>query len=236
MFVRNEHAGIMGVIPGDPGYSPFWSIWMVEVTELYQGELITSVAALSEAQKRGLVKTPIPMPLAINCPVVLNTVKVEVGGGVEPQGPNKTCYYEGFEVDYYIFRVGMGMIASPLLADGVHMPLGEVYSLRREGGEPLSEYERQVDMTGDNDTKDTNNILKLDFSAQPYSPLVEVVSVTVPADYKSIDTNVSQLAADYTSVDDMFSPDGSPISGNIISFSGTDVWRNMPIQFASGEL
>ena len=54
-----HHPPSFDSIPGDLGYSPFWSVVLVPVTDRYEGELLPSFAAVDEAQRVGLVETPI---------------------------------------------------------------------------------------------------------------------------------------------------------------------------------
>jgi len=51
--VRIDHPPIIGTIPGEAGYSPFWSVFEVQVTAAYAGELLTSSSALNFHSSRG---------------------------------------------------------------------------------------------------------------------------------------------------------------------------------------
>jgi hypothetical protein len=104
-----------------------------------------------------------------------------------------------------------------------------VLVLRREGGEPLSEPARGVDMDGDGDTRDTNDLFAAANGDAGYTPLVSVVNVTVPADTKSIDTTQDQTKADLQSASDLFSS-GAPVEGKVIAVQRTGELRNMPLQ------
>jgi hypothetical protein len=220
------HSNIFDVIPGDPGYSPYWSVWFVEVTDAYGGEVIPSVAALQEAERIGLVNAPELQDVAVNCPVVHRDVRLDQGDGVDPAPPNSSGYYRGAVVAYYDF--------GPMpLFDGVHVPAADRYRLRREGGEPLHELERAVDMTGDGDVRDSNDLFAVPPGDPDATPLCRSVSVIVPAAYGSIDTYGSDAMADATSAADLFDPDGAPVDGAVIAFAVTEELRNCPYQAVS---
>jgi hypothetical protein len=224
------HPPILDVLPGDPNYTPFWAIWFVEITDQYAGEVIPSLQALQEAQRLGLVGMPEQRTGYLNCPVVHPDVRIDVGGGDVGPSPG---FYRGVEVGLVNFAFGQ------LLEDKTHVPLAEVYVLRREGGDPLSEGEREVDMTGDGDTNDSNNLFQFGLEDGGYSPLSRVVSVTVPAGYMSIDSYQDEAMADATDDGDLFTTDSdppAPRTGAVISVDRTEELRNLPVQEVPGEL
>jgi len=226
------HPPIIDVIPGDPNYTPYWAIWHVDVTELYAGEIIPSLQALQEAQSLGLVTMPEQRPTYLNCPVVHPDVRIEVGAGNDDAAPSP-AFYRGVQVDLVNFAF------RPLLEDKTHVPVAELYVLRREGGEPLSEPTRGVDMTGDGDTNDSNNLFQYARDDDPYTPLSRVVSVTVPAGYMSIDSYGDETVADATNASDLFdtgSDPPAPRGGVVVAVERTEELRNLPVQEAPGEL
>ncbi|MCA9516803.1 MAG: hypothetical protein KC635_17800, partial [Myxococcales bacterium] len=180
---------IVGTVPGDPAYSPFWQVFLVVVTDAWDGEVLASIDAIEEAQQLGLVKAPLRTFDVINCPIVSSTARLEqLGSGGVTQKKPSTGYYEGYLVDYFFFD---------------HVPVDRfdddpplAFVLRREGGEPLSEPARGVDMTGDGDLRDTNDVFAATASSSGYTGLVRVVDVVVPADYASIDTSQDETVAD----------------------------------------
>lgn len=224
---------VMGVIPGDEGYSPFWPIYVATVTDLWQGEIFTSVEALEEGQRLGLVGEPVkrtvsatdPRVVYTNGPVVAPGTMLEVGNGKPPRGPHAEAYYRGMRVDHFNFLPSNG--PRPLLDGGVYMPESKLYVLRREGGAPLSEPVRNVDMTNDGDTKDTNDIFTLGLESPAFTPLVRVVDVTVTAATVSIEGAMP----DVTAVSDLFDAGGAPTS-RVVSFSMTDSYVNRPLRSA----
>lgn len=231
-IVLLPHPPILDVIPGDPNYTPFWAVWHVDVTELYAGEVIPSLLALQEAQELGLVEMPEQRLAYLNCPVVHPDVRVEVGAGNDDVAPSP-AFYRGVQVDLVNFAF------RPLLEDLTHVPVAELYVLRREGGDPLSELTRGVDMTGDGDTNDSNNVFQFARGDDPYTPLSRIVSVTVPANYMSIDSYSDEALADATNDEDLFDTTDdppTPRSGAVIAVERTEELRNLPVQEAPGEL
>ena len=199
------HPPIFEAIPGDVGYSPFWNLFVVEVTDLYDGEVIPSIAALNQAREAGLLGAPDLEPTNINCPVVPSNVLVEDGGNSADQPRRGTFFYRGRAGTYLDFG------QSPLAADRVTVPTIELYVLRREGGEPLSEPARGVDITGDGDVRDTNNVISLLRTDSGWSPLCREITVTVDTDVSSIDTSGDETVADVRNAAQLFLS-GSPTS------------------------
>lgn len=226
------HPPILDVIPGDPNYTPFWALWHVDVTDLYAGEVISSLQALQEAQNRGLVTMPEQRPTYLNCPVVHPDVRVEVGFGNEDAAPSP-AFYRGLQVDLVNFAF------RPLLEDKTHVPIAELYVLNRDGGAPLDEVTRGVDMTGDGDTIDSNNVFQYARADDPYSPLSRVVHVTVPPEYMSIDSYADDAIADATDDADLFDTSENPPvprTGAVVAIERTEELRNLPFQEVPGEL
>lgn len=217
-FVRLPHPPLVEVAPGDPGYSPYWLVFRVVVTDAYRSEVIPSVAAIDEAVRRGLVEPPVVNDgEAVNCPIVAADVMLERPGGRAPVGPPSVFHYRGVRVHY--FDVG-------------HMPVDEDtevpevrrYVLRREGQEPLSERIRNVDMTGDGDTLDTNDVYDLAAADPLPSPSCLRVDVVVPAATPSIDTSMNQSVADIQRASQLFAP--GPVAGTVVAYQETDERRN----------
>jgi len=222
-----DHPTIVDVIPGDPGYSPFWAVLTVKVTELYAGELLTSFAAVQEATQRGLVEAPRIERRAVNCPAVGRDVTLEVGGDAEPLAAPGRFFYKGMSVDYYDFG-GFALEPNTNISTRPH------YVLRREGGEPLSEVVRGVDMTGDGDANDTNDVFAGLPDDDDFSPLCQTVAVAVAAATRSIDDTGDETMAEIRAATDLFDPDA--VEGRVIAFSATDDLRNCPQQREAGGL
>lgn len=212
------HPMIVGSIAGDPGYSPFREVFALVVTDAYAGELITSTTAIDEAVTNGLIEAPVSQMRAIDVPQVASDVRLDVGGATLP--PSGVMYYEHHAVAYFDF----GAVAVTREVDIAPAPR---YVLRREGGEPLSEPIRGVDMDGDGDIVDSNDILAA-------TPLVQTVNVVVVAGTTSIDTSQSDAQAQITDAAQLFDP--QPIAGTVVSYEITTELRNMPAQRTPGGL
>ncbi len=215
------HPPIFSAVPGDVTYSPYWLVYQVEVTDKYQGELITSAAALNQAQARGLVGSPHAMPGNVNCPVVGKNVKLEVGGDNPPLTPNGVFYYEGHQGFYFDFG------ASALAANNVTVPTMDLDELRREGGDPVSEPVRGVDLDGDGDVTDTNDVFPVAAGETGYSPRCQIVEITVPASTALIDTTQDQARSDVKAQSDLT---------KILGIQRTDRIFNCPQQRTAGGL
>jgi hypothetical protein len=81
---RTDHPFLLDSIPGDARYNAVRRIVNETVTSAYNGELITSIEALTEAIDKGLVGEPKPAGTWRNMPVVPPGTKLELGTGVEP--------------------------------------------------------------------------------------------------------------------------------------------------------
>ncbi len=219
---------IIDAIPGDPEYSPFWSVVLVPVTDAWDGEVFASFEAVAQGQAEGLLAEPVPLPSWVNCPVVHPDVRLMVGGGEEPMAPSH-YYYRGQEGTYFTFG-GLEPLPDP---EDLTMPIEDVYLLRREGGELLSEPHRGVDMTGDGDANDSNQIFEVGLG-EGYTPLWSAVEVVVPPAYASIDTSGDETVADYTSVEDLFDAQGVARADHIVAYSSMGMLVNCPIQGEEG--
>jgi hypothetical protein len=214
------HFPVIGNVPGDPGYSPFWLKTVVEVTGAYNGEIFTSVLAIQAGVTAGLLQKPQRTGTFINCPVVGKDVLLDVGGAT-PMAPAGRFYYDGMVGAYFDFGPGT------LIEDTVLVPEQNEYLLRREGGEPLSEPIRRADMDGDGDTRDTNDI----FSG--VTPLCHEVAVTVPAETSAIDTTKDQTLSGVRGEADLFDRNGetiAPIAGKVVAWAVTERRWNCPVQ------
>ncbi len=200
------HVPIFDAIPGDPAYSPWWSVFLLPVTARWDDTLLTSFDAVDEAIRQGYVDAPIALPVAVNCPVVLPEARLEVPDGTLKDA--SVAFYKGTKVYYF----DLGMAA---LVDG-RVAVAAAWTLRREGGEPLSEPHRGVDMTGDGDIWDTNDI----FAALPgdveYSGMVALTEAVVAPEVESIDTRNSDQEAGIMGVSDLFGGEGGAPTPGVV--------------------
>lgn len=218
-IVPIDHPLIWDVVPGDTAYSPYWQIYTVAVTDKYAGERIISKRGLDEAIRLGLVLPPQPTDTYANCPVVDEGVRMQVRPDSFPGWEEEPCpgseettciaphwaYYKGVRVFYFDTNGGL-----PLQHDE-ELEVADVYELRRESEAlPLSEPVRGVDITGDEDALDTNDVFEATPCVEGYSPVHRTTEVFVAADYASIDTAADETEADVRQVSDLFSGTGVP--------------------------
>ncbi len=176
------HPVLIDSVPGDSGYSPVRSLYLVVVTGDYDGERITSFQALEDAIELGLVEEPMAMGTAVNWPVVLAGTVLEVADGDAPVNLVES-YYRGRIVMYVPlggdvpnvgrFAIERGMLGTP-----------NAYVLRRQNEvDPLDEFIAQRDLNGDADMKDSNLVFSVGAGEEGYTSIWQQVEVTVPSDY-----------------------------------------------------
>ncbi len=223
------HKTIIDAIPGDPGYSPYWSVLLLEVTDAYDGELITSFAAIEEAQERGLLLAPTLPTFAVNCPAVASDVSLDVGlGDGEELPPPSEFFWQGKTVRYY----DLGVMP---VSDGTIAAQSSMLVVSREGRAPLSEPIRNIDITGDGDIVDTNNIFELARDHERYTPLTQRVDIVLPNDaFPLLDTTADEKESGLKTFTDVFDPD--PVLDSLVSFERTTEFRNLPQQATPGGL
>jgi hypothetical protein len=190
----------------------------VKVTAAYAGQLLTSSTCLEEAERDGLVEAPKPLGMAVNYPIVAADVRLDTGSGT-PLPAADVFYYEHHTVAYFDF----GELA---ITRSVELTPSPRYVLRRNGEEPLSEPIRGVDMDGDGDVVDSNDILPA-----AGTPLCQRVDVVVTPTTASIDTSRDDAVADLTSEPQLFAP--GPVAGTVLAFSATTELRDCPRQGGS---
>jgi hypothetical protein len=122
---------------------------------------------------------------------------------------------------------------SQLADDHVSVPATDLYELRREGGESLSEPVRHVDLDGDGDAVDTNDIFARGPADPDWSPRCQIVIVTVGSTVESIDTTHDESTVDIDAALDLFSSSGAPRNGTVLGVDRTDRIFNCP-QLGSG--
>ena len=221
-----EHPVLLDSIPGDPDYSPLCQVYTVELLPDWNRDQMTSLSALAEAMfvYNGLSTLH---PVYVNCPIVHKDVRLDDGEGLPPREPS-IAYYRGMQVSY--FNLGPAM----QYADSVEtIPVTDMVVLRREGGEHLSETLRGVDMTGDGDIVDSNNLFMPGVADAGYTPLRRVITAAVPSATSAIDTYQDDTMSDITSATQLFDFTAggiSPISGAVIAYEITDDILYLPIR------
>jgi len=222
-LMRLSHPPIVGVIPGDPGYSPFWSEFALVVTDAYAGELLTSSTAIEEAERDGLIEAPKPQPIGFDLPIVAGDVRLDVGTAT-PLAPGVTMYYEHHTLTAFDF----GDV--PITAE-VKVPIAAHYVLRRDGQEPLSEPIRHVDLDGDGDIVDSNDVFERAATDPMRSPLCNRIDVAVVASTHSVDNTHDDAMADIEAAPQLFAP--GPTAA-VVAFQDTGELANCPAQRSPG--
>lgn len=223
---RVDHPAIVGVIPGDAGYSPYWSVFALVTTDAYAGEQITSSTAVEEAVRTGLVETPAPQGVGLHCPIIASDVRLDVGTAA-PLAPAPNVYYE----HHLLTCVDFGTMA---LIRQTTVPVAQHLVLRRPGEEPLSEPVRHVDIDGDGDTLDSNDIFERAADDPLRTPLCRRVDVVVVATATSIDTSHDEASAQLEAATQLFAP--GPVTGTVVAYQISDELRDCPAQRTAGGL
>src|SRR5262249_39104561 len=102
-------------------------IYRIAVTDKYDGEKITTTAALSDALEIGLVGAPVATKTFVDMPIVRPGTRLDVGGG-GPASPTQV-YAHGYEVDAYRLGGALGVQPNPF---GL-LPTSQVSFLRGPG-------------------------------------------------------------------------------------------------------
>jgi hypothetical protein len=235
-----DHPKIAEALPGTEGYVPFGWIHEVPVTERWTGQVIPSALALEDARRAGLVEAPEPTGFAVELSIVHPDVRLEVGPGDATVPPNATVYAEGLAAPAFDFEEAHGRIRL-VDPEAGRLLVRNVYVLTRDGETmPILERMRGMDLTGDGDLSDSNNLLGTRPGEGDYSSLWHVVQVTVPAAYASIDTAMDDAMAEARAATDLFTiaPDYTlePIAGRVVDFTIEPRWVSCPVQSAPGAL
>lgn len=231
-----EHAPIVDAVPGDAGYSPYGQVHWVKLPEGWDGRLESLDAIEAAVSEMGL-EPPEPSTELRHCAIASSDVELEVGPDMTLRAETPV-YYRGLEARCFDFSSTRDNRV--LLPDG-KLFVRNVYLLTRDGeDQPLSEPIRMEDLTGDGDTRDSNNIFGVGLEDGDYTPYWRLVTVTVPAGLGSIDTSMDQTMAEYTDSGDMFdtAPDYTitPRPGQIVDHVLTDTMINCPLQSEVGSL
>ena len=228
-----DHPLIFETLPGEEGYSHFGRVTEVQVTDAYAGEVLGSFEAIEDAAANGLAVLE-ERNAYLNCPIVAPDVELATATG-GTRGP-RPVHVRDMRADCLLFDEGLGRLG--LGERGTEegaVRIRNVYVLSREGEDaPLIEAMQMTDLTGDGDQDDSNTILGVDFDDPLYTPLWQMVRVTVPTAYASIDTSMDQTVADYRAAEDMFTIDPltyeiMPIEGQVVDHEVTEILVNCPV-------
>ncbi|MCA9604414.1 MAG: hypothetical protein KC619_02395 [Myxococcales bacterium] len=226
-----DHPIVVGAIPGDEGFSPFGQIFEVAVPEGWSGRIGSVDEVMAAVEGEGLA-APRATSELLHCPIAAADARLEAGDGSEI-APARPVHYEGRQAlcfDFTATRPNHAVLPSGELF------IRNVYVLRREDETaPLVERAQMVDLDGDGDLNDSNNIFGVGLEDADYTPLWRMVTVTVPAGLPSIETTPA-----YTSSTDMFdvAPDYTitPLPDRIVDYELTETLINCPLQSAIGSL
>lgn len=208
------HPYLVDSMPGDAGYSPFRRIQHVYVTDLYDGELLTTMRALTDAVELGLVWAPVTTATWMNAPMVAPGTTLEVGRP-EPEEPFDV-YADGYRVPMFVFGGERGV--QPLRSGAI--PMAQVSTVREAGAVKYSD--KPIFQLG--------IPAEVPVDAYNYTALVNVLEVELA-------TGVT--AASLTGDADLFtrSMTGSisAMKPVVESFEVSETVRNWPSQFVEGE-
>ena len=111
------------------------------------------------------------------------------------------------------------------------MPVAPRYVLRRDGQEPLSEPIRHVDLDGDGDIVDSNDVYERAATDPTRSPLCKRIDVAVITSTQSIDNSHDDTMAEIESATQLFTP--NPTAA-VVGFQDTGELANCPAQRTAG--
>ena len=123
MFVEGQH-NIVGVVPGDAGYSDLWEVNFVVVPEEYEPDSITSAEDLT-AMTSSMGYEVITPGVLVNCPIVPAGSTLESGEQLTQGWYNGgAVYYPDFgmnpavAIPIWVFVTGMDASGNPMFVEG----------------------------------------------------------------------------------------------------------------------
>ncbi len=125
VYTPTGHPYIADTIPGDPGYSPFWLLQYVVVTDRYRGEVLPSTQAIADAIDLDLVEEPIPAPFYMDGPIVPTGTALDMGMG-QPTAGAIQAMARGYLVD--MLAIGGNSALVPLAKAG-RIPRGDSHKI-----------------------------------------------------------------------------------------------------------
>ncbi len=229
---ERRQAPIIDSLPGDLGYSPWWRVIEYQVTSAWNGEVFTSRASVDAGARAGLLEGPVETSEVLNAPVSLPEVTADDGMQISVR--TSTVWYRGavgrwvpFNQD---FRLPTGVRQMPTLPKYIFQRIDEAL--------PIYEFIAGVDLNGDNELNDSNNVFAVDVTSDDYTPLWFAASVRTTPDYESIDTSPIDRAVGLSAEAEFFDRGTSRVlSSQVVSVElDEDRLVNCPIQTVVGEL
>lgn len=227
-----EHPPIVSALPDQEGYEPYGQLHWAHLPSGWSGQL-TSVAEMqAELESQGMPEPESTSELW-HCPIAGPSATLEVATDTTLVAET-TVYGDGMSARCYDLSADKPNRA--VFPSG-SLFIRNVYVLTRDGEElPLVEGERMIDMNGDGDQHDSNNIFGVGVDDADYSPLWRMVTVTVPAGRASIDEGEPH----YNDSDQLFetAPDYTitPLPDEVLEHVETDRLINCPLQSTPGAL
>ena len=192
---------IIDLLPGDTGYSPWWRVVTLTVTEQYAGERIYSRDAVDLGVRLGLLEDPVVTDTVVTCPVVRSDVRIQVdsdGTTVEPT----FAIYRNQRVSWVQFESDISVPSTDR-----RMPLRPFYVFQRiDQPHRLFELEAGFDLNGDGAIDASNNIFQFDITETGYTPLWYPILVRTVPDFVSIDTASTAADLEFTDDEDFVGP------------------------------
>ncbi|MEO8551397.1 MAG: hypothetical protein ABI678_15570 [Kofleriaceae bacterium] len=219
------HPTVIEAMPGDPGYSPYWAAFFVQITDRYHGEQLTSSAAIADAVTEGLVLPPVAQSFAINCPATASTTRLQVAPTLW-LAPPAHFFYRGMTVPYYDFG------PMPLIG-GVMVGERARFRLHRQGEDVLDEIDRGVDITGDGDLGDTNDIYAGQGDPLALTPHARTIDVTIVSSVAAIDSYNDETLSDVKTESALFTPAPTSL---VVAVHPSDELHDRPLQRTAGGL
>lgn len=220
---------VIDVIPGDPGYTPWWRIVRYRVTDRWNGEVFTSRAAIDAAAQAGLLEGPEETDEILNAPVSISIVAANDGDQVVNRA--KAVWYRGLRTYWVPFsqtiRVPTGVQQMNMLP---------VYIFRRiQEATPLYEFGSGIDLNGDEVLDDSNNVFAADVDNEDYTPLWFISYVRTVAAYESIDSGPPRRVGLSSEADFYDRSAGQILSPSVLSVENDRLKLiNCPIQTTRG--
>jgi hypothetical protein len=227
---------IIDVIPEDAGYTPWWRMVEVHVTDAYDGERIWSRDAIDAGIRAGILNTPVATERVVNGPVALRNMRVPVTAEPGDDVPPKWIWYRNHRVHWVLFDEVM-----TLPVEVREMPAYPVYVFQRiDEPAPLYEFKTGIDLNGDGVLDASNNVFASGLDGPRYSPLWYPAFVRVVPEYESVDTSsTTPVVVGIDAEDELIDPDTNQILSPMV-VPPLDVQRttlvNCPIQRTKGAL
>ncbi len=162
---------VIDVKPGDQGYTHFWEIYNVTVSDSYAANTIKSVSSLKRAEQAGLA-TETDAKRVLNGPLVARNVKITVVNGEPVLLP---AWYRTQTTTMAVFETNLPSGTVPSIS---------IWLIKRASDScPLLEVVCNKDLNNDSDIKDSNDLIGTTPGQPGYFPLWSVSILHVHNNY-----------------------------------------------------